>query len=55
MVVCTDSHLQKLEGMIEKLKETVLSVTTENAKYKKIVEDLTKKVFDQEKRIENVT
>lgn len=53
-VVCTDSHLQKLERMVEKLQDTVLSVSTENAKYKKIIEDLTKKVFDQEKRLETL-
>lgn len=53
-VVCTDSHLQKLERMVEKLQDTVLSVSTENAKYKKLIEDLTKKVFDQEKRLETL-
>lgn len=51
-VICTDSHLQKLERMVKKLQDTVLSVSTENTKYKKIVEDLTEKVFDQEKRLE---
>lgn len=54
MVVCTDSHLQKLERMVEKLQKNVLSVTMENAKNKKIVEDLTQKDFDQEKRIQNL-
>lgn len=54
MVVCTDSHLQKLERMVEKLQETVLSVTMENAKHKKIVEDLTQKDFDQERRIKHL-
>lgn len=53
-VVCTDSHLQKLERMVEKLQDTVLSVSTENAKYKKMIEDLTEKDFDQEKRLENL-
>lgn len=53
-VVCTDSHLQKLERMVEKLQDTVLSVSTQNAKYQKIIEDLTEKVFDQEKRLENL-
>lgn len=53
-VVCTDSHLQKLERMVEKLQNTVLSVSTQNAKYKKIIEDLTEKVFNQEKRLENL-
>lgn len=45
-VVCTDSHLQKLERTVEKLQDIVLSVTTENAKYKKMLDDLTEKVFD---------
>lgn len=53
-VVCTDSHLQKLERTVEKLQDIVLSVTTENAKYKKFLDDLTEKVFDQERRIENL-
>lgn len=53
-VACTDNHLQKLERMVEKLQDTVLSVSTQNAKYQKIIEDLTEKVFDQEKRLENL-
>lgn len=53
-VVCTDSHLQKLERIVEKLQDTVLSVSTENAKYKKMIEDLTEKDIDQEKRLENL-
>lgn len=53
-VVCTDSHLQNLERMVEKLQDTVLSVSTQNAKYQKIIEGLTEKVFDQEKRLENL-
>lgn len=40
--------------MVEKLQDTVLSVSTQNAKYKKIIEDLTEKVFNQEKRLENL-
>lgn len=49
-VVCTDSHLQKLERMVEKLPDTLLSISTENAKnQKKIIENLTENVFDQEK------
>lgn len=51
-MVCMDSHLQNLERMEEKLPDTVLSISSENAKYKRIVEDLTEKVFDQEKRLE---
>lgn len=34
-----DSHLQKLEKIIEKLHYTVRSITKENAVYKKRVED----------------
>lgn len=48
-VVCTDSHLQKFERMVEKLQDTVLSVSTQNAKYQKIVEDLTKRLENLEK------
>lgn len=40
--------------MVAKLQDTILSVSTENAKYKKMIEDLTEKVFDQEKRLENL-
>lgn len=39
--------------MVEKLQDTVLSVSTENAKYPEIIEGLTEKVFDQDKRLEN--
>lgn len=39
--------------MVEKLQDTVLSISTENAKNKKkIIENLTKNVFDQERRLE---
>lgn len=48
-VVCTDSHLQKFERIEEKLQDTVLSVSTQNAKYQKIVEDLTKRLENLEK------
>lgn len=54
MVFCTDNNLQKLGRMVEKLQDSVLSITKENAIYKKIVEDLTKKILVQERRIETL-
>lgn len=54
MVVCTDSHLQKLEKTVEKLQDIVLSVTRENITCKKTVKDLTEKVLNQDRRIENL-
>lgn len=63
--ICAGNQLQQLEKMVEKLQDTVmsvtienaklqdavLSVTTENAKYSDLIENLVEKVAYQERRI----
>lgn len=51
MQVCTGKQLQQLQRTVEKLQDTILSISKENAKYKILVEDLAKKVIEQERRI----
>lgn len=51
MQVCTGKQLQQLQRTVEKLQDTILSISKENAKYKMLVEDLAKKVIEQERRI----
>lgn len=63
--ICAGNQLQQLERMVEKLQDTVmsvtienaklqeavLSVTTENAKYSELIKNLVGKVANQERRI----
>lgn len=51
MQVCTGKQLQQLQRTVEKLQDTILSISKENAKYKILVEDMAKKVIEQERRI----
>lgn len=51
MQVCTGKQLQQLQRTVEKLQDTILSISKKNAKYKILVEDLAKKVIEQERRI----
>lgn len=51
MQVCTGKQLQQLQRTVEKLQDTILSISKENAKYKILVEDLAKKVIEQERQI----
>lgn len=41
--VCTGKQLQLLQRTVEKLHNTILSISTENTKYKMLVEDLAEK------------
>lgn len=49
--VCTGKQLQQLQRTVEKLHNTILSISTENTKYKMLVEDLAEKMIIQERRI----
>lgn len=49
--VCMGKQLQQLQRTVEKLHNTILSISTENTKYKMLVEDLAEKMIIQERRI----
>lgn len=51
MQVCTGKQLQQLQRTVEKLHNIILSISTENTKYKMLVEDLAEKMIIQERRI----
>lgn len=48
----TDIQIQQLQVIVEKLQNTVLSISKENAKYKKLLEDLVERLPDFE-NVEN--
>lgn len=49
--VCKGKQLQQLQRTVEKLQDTILSMSRENAKYRILVEDLVGKMIEQERRI----
>lgn len=42
--ISTDIQVGQLQFMVEKLQETVMSLSKENAKYKKLVDDIVEKL-----------
>lgn len=50
--ISTDIQVGQLQFMVKKLQETVMSLSKENAKYKKLVDDIVEKLPDFE-NVEN--
>ena len=50
-VRCTENRMEQLERIVGKLQDTILLVSKDNVKYKRLVEDLELKVNKQEERI----